>query len=54
MIHNLWNEDMEREETTGEKQRLWGNMVSNKSGCDIHAWGRERESVRCLLLPPAV
>ena len=36
----------EREERTREKQRLRGNMVSKRSGCDIHACGRERERER--------
>ena len=46
MIHHLWDENRETKDRTGEKQRLWRYMVSNKSGFDIHAWGREGEQGR--------
>ena len=62
MIHHLQSESREREQRTGEKQRLQGNMVNNKSGCDIHARGMEKERGRergreremCLALSPVV
>ena len=49
MIHHLWDENRERKDRTGEKQRLKGNMFSNKSGFDIHAWEKEGERKREVL-----
>ena len=39
MIHHLWDEDPGETKTTEEHG-------VNKSGCDIHALGRERERPR--------
>ena len=50
MIQHLLDEDRERKKRTGEKQNLRGNMVRNKSGCDVHARGRGEEEFLLILL----
>ena len=43
MIHHLWDDDREREERMGAKQRLWGHMLVTRN--DIVTMTEQRQRI---------